>query len=63
MYILQYIYINDYVNSCSPLFDTDKVIPNTINFIFGTISGKLQLPDECLGQIVELETVGAIASK
>mgnify|MGYP003646977010 CR=1 FL=1 len=49
-------FINDYVNSCTPLFDTDKVIPNTINFIFGTISGEIKMPDECLAQVVELET-------
>ena len=33
-----------------------KLYPNTINFIFGTISGEIKLPDECLTQIVELET-------
>ena len=49
-------FINDYVNSQTPLFDSNKVIPNTINFIYGTITNKIKLPEECVGQIVELET-------
>ena len=48
-------FINDYVNSQTPLFDTNKVVPNTINFIYGTITNKIKLPEECIGQIVELE--------
>ena len=48
-------FINDYINSLSPLFDVDKVVPNTIEFIYGTLTNKLKLPEECVTQIVELE--------
>ena len=48
-------FINDYINSLSPLFDVDKVVPNTIEFIYGTLTNKLKLPKECVAQIVELE--------
>jgi len=49
-------FINDYMNSQTPLFDADKLIPNTIDYIFGTITNKIELPEECVGKIVELET-------
>ena len=48
-------FINDYINSLSPIFDVDKVVPNTIEFIYGTITNKLKLPEECVTQVVELE--------
>ena len=48
-------FLNEYINSISPIFDVDKVIPNTIDFIYGTLTNKLKLPEECVTQIVELE--------
>ena len=48
-------FINDYINSQNPLFDVDKVVPNTINFIYGTITNKIELPDECIGTTIEFE--------
>lgn len=48
-------FINDYINSLSPIFDADKVVPNTIEFIYGTLTNQLKLPEECVTQIVELE--------
>lgn len=48
-------FINDYVNSLNPIFDADKVIPNTINLIFGTISKEINLSDQCLIKQIELE--------
>jgi len=50
------IFINDYLNSHTPLFDPDKLIPNTIELIFGTLTNQIKLPAECVTQIVELET-------
>ena len=49
-------FINDYLNSQTPLFDADVLIPNTIELIFGTITNEIQLPEECVTNIVELET-------
>ena len=48
-------FINDYINSLNPLFDADKVIPNVINLIFGTLTKEIDLSDQCLIQQVELE--------
>ena len=49
-------FINDYLNAQTPLFDANVLIPNTIELIFGTITGEIQLPEECVTNIVELET-------
>lgn len=49
-------FINDYLNSQTPLFDADVLIPNTIDLIFGTITNEIDLPEECVTNIVELET-------
>lgn len=46
----------DYFNSQQPLFDVDKVIPNVIDLIYGTLTNKIDLPDECLNKVVELES-------
>lgn len=48
-------FINDYFNSQNPLLDVDKVIPNVIDIIYGTLTNKIKLPDECLNKVVELE--------
>jgi hypothetical protein len=48
-------FINDYFNSQNPFFDVDKVIPNVIDIIYGTLTNKINLPDECLNKGVELE--------
>ena len=48
-------FINDYFNSQNPLIDVDKVIPNVIDIIYGTLTNKIKLPDECLNKVVELE--------
>ena len=48
-------FINDYFNSQNPLFDVDKVIPNVIDLIYGTLTNKINLPDECLNKVVEFE--------
>lgn len=45
----------DYFNSQQPLFDVDKVIPNVVDLIYGTLTNKIDLPDECLTKIVEVE--------
>ena len=48
-------FINDYINSLNPLFDADKVIPNVINLIFGTLTKEVDLSDQCLIQQIEFE--------
>tara|TARA_R110000868_G_scaffold140642_1_gene356494 strand:- start:1636 stop:3306 length:1671 start_codon:yes stop_codon:yes gene_type:complete len=48
-------FINDYFNSQNPLIDVDKVIPNVVDLIYGTLTNKINLPDECLNKVVELE--------
>lgn len=48
-------FVNDYVDSQKPLFDVNKVIPNTIDLLFGSITGKFKLSDECLDKTIELE--------
>lgn len=45
----------DYFNSQQPLFDVDKVIPNVIDLLYGTLTNKIDLPDECLNRVVEME--------
>jgi hypothetical protein len=47
--------LNDYFRSQQPLFDVDKVIPNVINLLYGTLTNKIKLPDECLNRVSELE--------
>tara|TARA_R110000868_G_scaffold223143_1_gene474993 strand:- start:449 stop:1426 length:978 start_codon:yes stop_codon:yes gene_type:complete len=48
-------FINDYFTSQNPLFDVDKVIPNVIDLIYGTLTNKISLPDECLNKVVEFD--------
>jgi len=45
----------DYFNSQQPLFDVDKIIPNVIDLLYGTLTNKIKLPDVCLNKLVELE--------
>jgi hypothetical protein len=45
----------DYFNSQQPLFNVDKVIPNVIDLIYGTLTNKIKLPDGCLTRLVEFE--------
>jgi hypothetical protein len=45
----------DYFKSQQPLFDVDKVIPNVIDLLYGTLTKKIKLPDECLNRVAELE--------
>jgi hypothetical protein len=45
----------DYFNSQQPLFNVDKVIPNVIDLIYGTLTNKIELPDGCLTRLVEFE--------
>ena len=48
-------FVNDYIDSQKPLFDVEKVIPNTIDLLFGSITGKIKLSDECLDKTIEFE--------
>lgn len=48
-------FLVDYFNSQNPLFNPDKVIPNVIDLIYGTLTNKVSLPDECLTKVVETE--------
>jgi len=48
-------FLVDYFNSQQPLFDVDKVIPNVIDILFGTLTNKIDLPDECLNKVVQTE--------
>jgi hypothetical protein len=48
-------FLIDYFNSQNPLFNPDKVIPNVIDLIYGTLTNKVSLPDECLNKVVETE--------
>jgi len=47
--------LTDYFNSQQPLFDVKKVIPNVVDLLYGTLTNKIKLPDECLNKVVELE--------
>lgn len=48
-------FLVDYFNSQNPLFNPDKVIPNVIDLIYGSLTNKVNLPDECLNKVVETE--------
>jgi len=48
-------FLVDYFNSQQPLFDVDKVIPNVIDILYGTMTNKINLPDECLNKVVQTE--------
>ncbi len=48
-------FLVDYFSSQQPLFDVDKVIPNVIDIIYGTLTNKIDLPDECLNKVVQTE--------
>ena len=48
-------FLVDYFNSQNPLFNPDKVVPNVIDLIYGTLTNKVSLPDECLNKVVETE--------
>ena len=48
-------FLNDYFNSQNPLFNVDKVVPDIVNLIYGTLTNKIDLPDECLLWTVETD--------
>ena len=48
-------FLNDYFNSQNPLFNVDKVVPDIVDLIYGTLTNKIDLPDECLLWKVETE--------
>ena len=48
-------FVNDFINSQNPIFDADAVVPGCIELIFGTLTNKIQLPDDCVQRAVELE--------
>jgi hypothetical protein len=48
-------FLVDYFNSQNPLFNVDKVVPNIIDIIYGSLTNKVDLPDECLNKVVETE--------
>jgi hypothetical protein len=48
-------FLVDYFNSQQPLFDVDKVVPNVIDILYGTLTNKIDLPDECLNKVVQTE--------
>ncbi len=48
-------FLVDYFNSQQPLFDVDRVIPNVVDILYGTLTNKIDLPDECLNRVVEVE--------
>ena len=48
-------FLNDYFNSQNPLFNVDKVVPDIVNLLYGTLTNKIDLPDECLNRVVETE--------
>ena len=48
-------FLNDYFNSQNPLFNVDKVVPDIVDLIYGTLTNKIDLPDECLLRKVETE--------
>jgi len=45
----------DYFNSQQPLFNVNKVIPNTIDIIYGTLANQINLSDICLTRSTEFE--------
>ena len=45
----------DYFDSQQPLFNPDKVIPDIIDLMYGTLTNKVDLPDECLIKKVEMD--------
>ena len=49
-------FINDYFNSQNPLFDVDKVIPNVVDIIYGSLTNKIDLSDECVNKVVSFES-------
>ncbi len=48
-------FINDYMDSQLPLFDLERVIPNTIDLLYGSITGKINIPEECVTKKIEFE--------
>ena len=46
-------FLVDYFSSQQPLFDVDKVIPNVVDILYGTLTNKIDLPDECLNKVVK----------
>ena len=49
------LYVNDYFNSLNPFFDVDKVVPNIVDLIYGTITNKVNLGEACLTKQAELD--------
>ena len=48
-------FINDYMDSQLPLFDIERVIPNTIDLLYGSVTGKINIPEECVTKKIEFE--------
>jgi hypothetical protein len=48
-------FINDYMDSQVPLFDLERVIPNTIDLLYGSITSKINIPEECVTKKIEFE--------
>jgi hypothetical protein len=49
-----FTFIDDYLNSQIPLYDSEKIIPTAIDFIFGTITKEITLPPDCIQNSVML---------
>ena len=43
-----FTFIDDYINSQLPLYDSERIIPTAIDFIFGTITKEINLPPDCI---------------
>ena len=48
-------FLVDYFNSQNPIFNPDKLIPNIIDLLYGTLTNKLDLPTECVQKTIEVE--------
>ena len=48
-------FLVDYFNSQQPLFNVNKVIPSVIDILYGTLTNKIDLSEECLNKVVEVE--------
>lgn len=48
-------FINDYIDSQLPLFDLQKVIPATMDLLYGSITSNINLPTDCVTKKIEFE--------
>ena len=48
-------FINDYMDSQLPLFDLQKVIPATMDLLYGSITSNINLPTDCVTKKIEFE--------